>query len=190
MEYFRLRQDWDYINAPIIPDVIKQIDWRYVTPAKADKIQEITVFKLTNNDEIDALDLLDRQLLLFSRLLKDAVKLYLPKLNCKKVLLINSQKRTHMLYYLPLLEPVDCISDKSIMTPNKSMIKKLVLKADKMPKQAIFKVNHSHETIIIVRLDAAESIMRRKFHGLKRKPYQTAIAAGSQTVFYDKTITK
>ncbi|MBU2703400.1 hypothetical protein Ga0466249_004545 [Sporomusaceae bacterium BoRhaA] len=167
MEYFRLRQDKDYLNAPIILDVIKQIQRRYVTPEDADKIAEITVFKLANHDKLDSLDLLDRQLFLLSRLLKDTVKLYVPKLVCKKVLLLNSAKKVQLLYYLPIFPGVDCISDQSIMTPDKSVVKKLVLKRAEIPKQAVFKVRHSHETIIIARLDAAESMMRRRFRGIK-----------------------
>lgn len=167
MEYFRLRQDGDYVNAPVIPDVIKQIQRRYVTPEDADKIDDITVFNLANHDDIDFIDLLNRQLFLLSNLLKDTVKLYVPGLLCKKVLLISSAKQMQMLYYLPIFQAVDCMSDKSIMTPDKSVVKELVLKATAIPNKAIFKVKHSYETIIIARLDVAESIMRRDFRGIK-----------------------
>jgi hypothetical protein len=63
--------------------------------------------------------------------------------------------------------PVDCLSEKSSLMPDKRSVKHLVLSQRALGRQAIFKVQHNDEDIIIARLDAAESILRRKPSGIK-----------------------
>ena len=167
MQYFRINQDTDYLNAPVISDIIQQIDRRHTTREQAHNIAEITIFQLVSKEEDDFIDLLSRQLFLVSEPLKEAIRLYIPKLTFKMVILANHVQKQQRTYYLPIFEPIDCLSDKSIMTPDKSVIKKLVLKPSLMEKHSLFRVQHSYETIIIARLDAAESILRRNFRGIK-----------------------
>lgn len=167
MEYFRLKQDTEYQDAPVIPEVLQQIDWRYVTPQQSHRIDEITIFKLSNNESPDFLDLLDRQLFLVSSVLKRTIELYEPTLRYKSVILGNAAKNLQQTYYLPIFPPVDCLSQQSIMTPDKRIIKRLVLNKAALSGKYIFKVKHDYENIIIARLDAAESILRRGMRGIK-----------------------
>lgn len=122
---------------------------------------------MANEENYDPLDFLDRQLLLFSDSLKETIKLYLPKLLYKKVLLVNVAQQLKEVYYLPIFDAVECLSTQCVMTPDKSVVKKLVLTEDAIRKYPLFQVKHKLETIIIARLDMAESIMRREFRGIK-----------------------
>jgi len=70
MQYFQLRQDTDYGNAPVLPDVIMQIDRRNIAPEHAHKIEQMTIFQMNNTEKCDFIDLLDRQLFLISDALK------------------------------------------------------------------------------------------------------------------------
>lgn len=167
MQYFRLKQDPDYLDVPIIADAIKKIDRRYTTQAEAHKIEEMTIFSLSGKEKPDFIDLLSRQLFLVSPQLKETILLYRPKLPFKMVILAHQAQKQQRTYYLPIFEPLDCLSDKSILTPDKSIVRKMVLKQTLIEKESIFRVRHSHETIIIARLDATESILRRNFRGIK-----------------------
>lgn len=166
MEYFRLKQDTEYYDAPVIPEVLQQIDWRYVTPAEAHKISDITVFKLANNHDPDFLDLLDRQLFLVSSVLKRTMEMYEPTLPYKTVMLVNTAKALEQTYYLPIFPAMDCQS-KSIVNPDNRKVKQLVLSKAVIKGKCIFKVKHQEEQIIIARLDVAESILRRNMRGIK-----------------------
>jgi hypothetical protein len=174
MQYFRLTQDPDYLNAPIIANAIDQIDRRYTVPKQAHKIAEVTIFSLQGKEKPDFIDVLLRQFFLVSSSLKETITLYRPKLSFKMVLLAHPVQKEQKTYYLPLLEPIECLSEESIMTPDKSKIKKLVLKHSIIQRETIFRVQHSHETIIIARLDAAESILRRNFRGTRLSTVELA----------------
>lgn len=167
MEYFRIKQDPEYFDALIIPDVINQIERRYVTPEAAHRINEITIFKLSGKATPKFIDLLDRQLFLISAPLRKTFELYVPKLKYKTVIVVNSLKNLQQTYYLPIFVPVDCLSEKSSFMPDKRSVKHLVLSQAALGRHAIFKVQHNYEDIIIARLDAAESILRRKPSGIK-----------------------
>ena len=169
MQYFQLKQDTDYLDTPVISNVITQIDRRNITPEHAHKIGKMTIFQMGNNDRYDFIDLLDRQLFLVSDSLKEAFKLYVPKIVFKLVILVAKEGQAHQAYNLPIFKPVDCISDKSIMTRGQNQVTHLVLKQDAIEDFSIFRVKHDHETIIVARLDAAESILRRKFRGIQMK---------------------
>lgn len=167
MEYFRLQQDPEYYHAPVIPEVLRKIDWRYVTPQEAHRIQDITIFSLANDEEPDFLDLLDRQLFLVSSNLKRTIELYEPTLNYKTVMLVNPHKKLQQTYYLPIFPPVDCLAQVQNMTSDNRKATPLVLNKAALAGKCIFKVKHDHEKIIIARLDAAESILRRNMRGIK-----------------------
>jgi hypothetical protein len=165
MEYFRMKQDPAYLHAPVIPDVIKQIDRRDTMPDEAHSIDEATIFQLSGKEQHDFLDLLDRQLFMVSEPLKEIMQLYVPELNFKTVVLTKPAQM--QVYYLPIFTQVDCLSDQSSMTPDKSGVKPLVLRHEPIKRCPLFCVKHARETIIIARLDVAESILRRKFRGVK-----------------------
>lgn len=167
MEYFRIKQDPECFEALVIPDVISQIDRRYVTPEEAHRIQDITLFHLAGKDHPEFIDLIDRQLFLISGALKHAFSLYVPKLKYKKVVVVNSPQNMQQTYYLPIFMPIDSLSEQSIMTPDKQRVKHLIIKQSAIGSTAIFKVQHKFENIVIVRLDAAESILRRNLQGIK-----------------------
>jgi hypothetical protein len=172
MQFFRLKQDTAYIDAPVISDVIKKIDRRYTIPAAANKIEKITLFQLSGKETPNFLDLLSRQIFLVSQDLRDTIKLYQPNLLFKMVILVHRIQKQQKSYYLPIFEPVNCLSENSIMTPNKSIVKSIVLRKSIIENETIFRVSHNYETIIVVRLDVAESILRRDFCGIKLERVQ------------------
>jgi len=55
------------------------------------------------------------------------------------------------------------------MTRDQRSVTHLVLKKAPIENLPIFRVKHDHETIIVARLDAAESIARRRFRGIQMK---------------------
>lgn len=174
MEYFQLKQDTDYTDAPVIPDVIRQIDRRNITPEQASNIKKMTIFPIDGNEPLDFIDLLDRQLFLISDSLKATFTLYVPKLIFKIVVLVEPESQVNQSYYLPIFSPVDCIADTSVMTRDHSKVTHLVLKKDSIGNSPIFRVQHKEDMIIVARLDAAESILRRRFRGIEMKRVELA----------------
>ena len=68
-------------------------------------------------------------------------------------------------YYLPLLKFINCLSEESEIVGN--TIKRCVIKKDIIKEEKIFRIGDVNKRYIVVRLDLAESILRRKTRGIK-----------------------
>jgi hypothetical protein len=68
-------------------------------------------------------------------------------------------------YWLTLIDKIECVSEESEFKKDKS-IKKLVLDKEKIGNKKIFRVEGVVEKIIVINQDIAESILRRYFEGI------------------------
>lgn len=66
MNYFLLKQDEEYTNAPVLINVFKGIDVRNINLLNAHKIDDILIFNVKCNENTEFLDILDRNLFLIS----------------------------------------------------------------------------------------------------------------------------
>lgn len=167
MDYFLLKQDERYINTPVIIEIMKKIDRKNMNLENAHKLEDTMVFYMKCDKNANFLDILDSQLFLVSSRLKKIIEKYETDIVFKTMVLINRDEERQEVYYLPIFKEVEVLSSKSEFNLNKSVIKKLVLDGEKIKNNRIFKIKESEETMIVVRLDAAESILRRDFAGVK-----------------------
>jgi hypothetical protein len=172
MDYFLLKQDERYRNIPMLMDLMKKIDWRDINLTNAHKIEEDTVFYVKAEEDSNYLDIIDRQLYLVSDKLKKIIEKYVPNTIFKRIILIDQKHERQENYFLPIFEEVEALSSKSEFNLDKSVIKKLVLDGEKVKGKKIFKIKESQKTMIVVRLDAAESILRRYFTGIRFEKIQ------------------
>ena len=57
---------------------------------------------------------------------------------------------------------------------NKTIVKKIVLDGKKVQGKKIFKIKGGDKPLIVVRLDVAESLLRRGFTGIKLTPLEVS----------------
>ena len=167
MDYFLLKQDERYTNIPILIDVVKKIGPMNIHRLKAHKLPDTIIFYVQADKETSYIDLLDRQLYLISDRLKKIVEKYEPDTLFKMLPLINLKQQRQENYYLPIFEELSALSPNSEFNLDKSVIKTLVLDAEKIKGKKIFKIKESSKPLVVVRLDAAESIVRRDFTGIR-----------------------
>lgn len=67
---------------------------------------------------------------------------------------------------MPIFEEIEALSEKSEWNLNKTVVKKIILDKEKIKDKKIFKIKESEKTLIVVRLDVAESLLRREFKGM------------------------
>lgn len=60
MDYFLLKQDEEYTNAPVLMDVFSKLDVRNINLLNAHKIEDILIFNVKCNEETEFLDIIDR----------------------------------------------------------------------------------------------------------------------------------
>lgn len=166
MNYYLLKQDVRYLNTPRLMNVFKKIDFRNINLVNAHKIQDIIIFNVNCDDETKYIDVLDTQLFLISESMKKTIEKYNSEIIFKVIPLIDLPHERQENYYLPIIEDINCLSEKSEFNLNKTVVKKIVLDNEKIKGKKIFKIKESQKPLIVVRLDVAESLLRRKFKGI------------------------
>ncbi|UZP04980.1 hypothetical protein JW813_08205 [Clostridium botulinum] len=166
MDYFLLKQDEEYTNAPMLMDVFKNIDVRNINLLNAHKIDDIVILNVKCNDETEFLDILDRNLFLISKEMKKIIKKYDSEILFKTIPLIDLPHERQENYYMPIFEEIECLSEKAELNLNKTVVKKIILDKEKIRNKKIFKIKESSKTLVVIRLDVAESLLRREFKGM------------------------
>ncbi|MGE6230393.1 hypothetical protein [Paenibacillus chitinolyticus] len=167
MDYFVLKQDERCTDAPVLLDVRSRIDLRDIRPDRAHRIADTVVMQVKSTPETEYPDVLDGQLYLISDRLKRIAAAYEPDLPVKLIPLMDRVQRKQSNYYLPLFEEAEVLSPSSELNRDGTVVKKLVLQRSKLTGRKIFKIKESAKPLIIVRLDVAESLLRRDFAGIR-----------------------
>lgn len=166
MDYFLLKQDEEYTNTPILLDVFNKMDVRNINLLKAHKIEDVLIFNIKCNDDAEFLDILDRNLFLVSEKIKKVIEKYDSGILFKTIHLIDIHDEKQENYYMPIFEDIECLSDKAELNLNKTVVKKIVLDEKKIRGKKIFKIKESSKTLVVVRLDVAEYLLRRELKGV------------------------
>lgn len=166
MDYFLLKQDEESKNVPVLMDVFNKVDVRNINLLNAHKIDEILIFNVKCTDETEFLDILDRNLFLISEKMKKIIGKYDLGILFKTIPLIDLSNKRQENYYMPILEEIECLSKTAELNLNKTVVKKIILDKEKIKEKKIFKIKESSKTLVVVRLDVAESLLRREFKGM------------------------
>ncbi|WP_160690541.1 hypothetical protein [Clostridium sp. C2-6-12] len=166
MDYFLLKQDEEHINTPKLLDVFNSIDIRNINLLNAHKIEDILIFNVNCDDKTEFLDILDRNLFLISEDMKKIIEKYDSGIIFKIIPLIDLPHERQENYYMPIFEEIECLSEKAELNLNKTVVKKIILDKEKIKGKKIFKIKESVKNLIVVRLDVAESLLRREFKGI------------------------
>lgn len=161
MDYFRISQDKRYLHAPVISNATDIIQRRMdISVKNKEKIPDINIGFSNIKSEVDFLDVLDTQLYMVSKQVKDVFAVYEPQLIFKDICILNNFTKEYGQYYIPLFNECSCISDQSVVSPDRTCVEKLVMNQPG-DDDSIFKVSGLLTDIVIIRLDVAESLLRR-----------------------------
>jgi 6-pyruvoyl-tetrahydropterin synthase len=166
MDYFLLKQDEGYKDVPILMDVFNKIDIRNISLLKAHKIEDIIVFNVKCTDTTKFIDILDRDLFLISKEMKKIIEKFDPGIIFKTIPLVDLRYERQENYYMPIFQEIMCLSEKAELNLSRTVVKKIVLDKEKIKGKKIFKIKESDKTLVVVRLDVAESLLRREFKGM------------------------
>lgn len=165
MEYFRICQDSRYLHTPVFSNPEEIIHKRKaVSIENVDQIQDVNVLFADGPHSLDFLDILDRQFFLVSMEVKKVFAMYEPSMIFKNVCILNNEREEYGQYALPLFRELECVADGSEISLDRSFIKKLRIR-EMDGLDSIFKVAGLMTDAVIIRLDVAESLLRR---GIRR----------------------
>ena len=101
---------------------------------------------------------------LIAKHLKPVISMYQKNIEMKAVAFVEKELEKQTIYYVMDIPEIDCASSESKLD-HMGKIKELVLDKEKVGNQRIFYVSRYHGRAI-VRLDVAESILRRNSYGI------------------------
>jgi hypothetical protein len=122
----------------------------------------VKIFYIKSEEKTEFLDVINRQLFLVSEKMKNILEKYNATIVFKMFPLVDYGNLKQEIYYLPIFEEVEALSEDAELNLNKTVVKKLILNKEKTGIRKIFKIKESSKALVIVRIDVAESILRRE----------------------------
>ncbi|MBQ6887075.1 MAG: hypothetical protein IJN54_06145 [Lachnospiraceae bacterium] len=112
-------------------------------------------------------DVICSPFILLSEICMKTVMMYQPDVPYKGMKLWDKESGVNANYFLPILDEVDCMSDKTELNSVGNRIVKLVLDKEKIGTKVVFKIKGYDRKGIVGRMDFVESILRRDARGIK-----------------------
>ncbi|RKJ49537.1 hypothetical protein D7X25_19545 [bacterium 1XD42-8] len=165
MKYFLIGTDERNKN-PYNVNKNRAIDIRLLTRKTAHQIPFWNVVKMDFPREGFFPDIISSPCTFLDKICMEVVSMYEPDIPFKVVKIMDKKEGVNRTYFLPILEEVDCMSDKTQFHVMGKRVIHLVLNKEKIGQKAVFKVKGWDARGMVVRLDVAESIIRRKARGI------------------------
>lgn len=167
MEYFILTID-KTVKKPISPLGCNNISkGKILKISETENMEYLRVARFTSDKNTEYSDIISSPLYMISNKLKFSIKDYYVDFITLGVQMFD-QHNNAFLYWMPALEEVNCVSDKSVFNPDNT-IRELVLDYSKISTKKIFTIAKIHEPYIIINLNLAEKILRSDFYGILLK---------------------
>jgi hypothetical protein len=164
-EYFILGRDERYGYAPTPINFFFDLNPNMITGKEAHKIPKRTVLEIEKKTEYDGVDLIAGSLFLVSDAVRDVFSFYDDEIFFKIVVLTNDAGDVQMQYNLPIFEDIECFHKDSEFGEY-GVLRKMILDRGKLRNKSIFRIKTQNKRYVVVRLDVAESLLRRNLKGL------------------------
>ncbi len=168
MRYFILYQDKGYTNIP------RPVKWfQKLGPGDAmksiQKFPDREIFMIETGEDPLFIDIMTEPVIMVTEKVKKCLQLYEPNIPFKEIVLLDRKKRITQNYFVPKFVELDCLTGRSEYTNWNYDLKYAELDRRKIGDKAIFTVKGPEKRNIIIRLDAAESLLRRGAKGFMLK---------------------
>ena len=166
MKYFLIKTDPIYTTAPDVRNWNSKIEKKYIDKELHYKIENRILLTIEPNNNTVFTDILMTPSFMVTDKLKNVINLYMPKTDFKEVVLLDQKNGLVQVYNMPILPKLDCLSAESELMPNHIGVKKIVLDLEKIADYTLFKIEGVLSDYFIIRLDMAESFLRREAKGI------------------------
>ena len=166
MRYFLLEHDEKFQDVPLLKSWHAQLDVRKIKRGQSHALPHRVLLEIYPNPSTVFSDVIVKPFLLLSDMARKTVSIYESRIPYKQVVLLDYDNGLTSLYFLPILETVYCLSTKSEISREKTVIYHPVFEESKLPTQSIFELGGLDNSFIVIRLDLAESLLRRGMRGI------------------------
>jgi hypothetical protein len=172
MRYFQLMLNPRYDAAPILRGWAKKYDTRFINEKDSHKLPQRELLFIDPSEDTVFPDVLSSPMLLVTKKVLDAIEIYVSNMVSKQIVLLDGENGASETYFLPILKSADCLHPSTEWNSDGRTFKRLVLKRDRLRRDAVFHPERASHTVAIIRLDLAESILRRGANGIGLKPIE------------------
>ncbi|MEC1180054.1 serine protease [Metasolibacillus meyeri] len=173
MNYFIVKQDQRILQAVEPIGLTKVLKKELLTVERMDELERVNrQFSIAANKAPDYIDFIERPVALFSDMLKQLIEKYDTRLPWKSVVLADIPNVQQTLYWLAILPKVVCLSPQTEFHLD-GTLKKLVIDEEKAKPYSIFQIEGIYEPFILINIELAESILRRRFRGIQLQKVST-----------------
>lgn len=165
MRYFIIKKDPEESLSPDIINWYGKIDVRNIRQGFYHALPERLLLKINGNERTVFTNIITRPFFLVSEGLKECLELYEPNLSFKEIVLLDQTYKQAQEYFLPTLEEVNCLTENCKFNMNRSELLEAEFELSKIGDKSIFYLGDVNSKIIVVRLDVAESMIRRGSRG-------------------------
>ena len=164
MRYFIIEQDKGYTDIP------ESVSWfQKLGPGDAMKsvqnFPDREIFMVKTGDSPVFIDFITEPMVMVTERVKKCLQLYEPNLPFKEIVLLDSKKRMARNYFVPRFSELDCLTGRSEYTNWNYDLKYAELDVGKIKDKAVFTIKGPQKRNIVIRLDVAESLLRRGAKG-------------------------
>ncbi|MBR4083888.1 MAG: hypothetical protein IKK33_06345 [Lachnospiraceae bacterium] len=167
MKYFLLEQDTKCLEVPQLVNWSRKVETKNLVPERYAYIPKVTVLFCKFASNSAGKELIVKPWLLLPEEAADLLSQFEPYMKYKDMPLVDQSKEKMEKYMFPLLKKYDCLSKKTKMNQDKSMIIEGVLDGDKIPDQVLFILDGPSSTNIVVRQDYVECLLKRYIFGFR-----------------------
>lgn len=171
MKYFILSQDRKISNPIKLTQLDRTVYMDGVSEEEHAKASDMVVTYFPNSQELEKPAVLYSPAFLVSDSFKRLLGKYDTKMQFKGIRCYpeNLEDPESLLYWWPCLRKINCMSDETEKLPN-GLVKHLVVNENTLRGRDILMVGGAIETIVLVSLELAESMLRRSMWGMDLEP--------------------
>jgi hypothetical protein len=167
MDYFIMSQDETVLDAVQPAGTASQIrkePFGRLDPKRLDN--QPVQFYIKEAAHPQYIDFIEHPLPLVTDNVKQLLEKYQVNIVFKPVFLADLKRMRQDVYWLIVPPDIDCLAAQSIFNPDRT-VKQLALDSQKLRRSRVFTIKGIIENYIIIRLDVAESLLRRGYIGIK-----------------------
>ena len=170
MKHFFLTAD-DGNPLPQIINLHNQIDIRHTNKQDARKIAQLTSLLVRHVHGVETFyaDVLTHPLFMVSKGVAEVMSFYDASIDYKIAVLFDLEAKISKTYFIPILDHVECLAEGTEFNLDHSVIRHAIIDPNRTMGKPVFKLAGVKNTYIVIRLDFAESLLRRRAVGLKLK---------------------
>lgn len=172
MKYYQLTLNPRYDVAPVILGWSAKYDTRLINERDSHKLPYRELLFAEPSEDTVFPDVLSFPLFLVTKKVFDVIQLYEPNMVSKQIILLDGKYGKSETYFMPILRSANCFHETTEWNKDGRTFKRLALERSKAGEYAIFRPEAASHTIAIIRLDLAESILRREARGIGLTPVE------------------